>query len=192
MSCVAHCGNKGGSRHAVRLYLDRTLGCDCDHRGFDRALAACGPGSREAARRGQCTNNLKQIILATHNYQQAVNALPNGHYGTGWNDWSCLVMLLPYMEQGNLYNTINFANTGDAADPGDALNNTAMLAKVNVLLCPSDIDRLSNLYGHQNYCGNAGSATEAFFDNNIHGACNGCFFSVNNCAGSTSATSPTA
>ena len=39
------------------------------------------------------------------------------------------------------------------------------------------------MYGHQNYCGNAGSAPEAFFDNNIHGACNGCFFSVNNCPG---------
>ena len=107
--------------------------------------------------------------------------MPNGHYGTGWNDFSCLVMLLPYMEQGNIYNTINFANTGDAADPGDPLNNTSMLAKINVLLCPSDVDRLTNQFGHQNYCGNAGSAPEAFFDNNGHGACNGCFFSVNNC-----------
>jgi prepilin-type N-terminal cleavage/methylation domain-containing protein len=138
--------------------------------------------AREAARRAQCTNNLKQIALAMHNYHQAVSSLPNGHYGTGWNDWSCLVMLLPYMEQGTLYNTINFANTGDAADPGDALNNTAMMAKINLLICPSDIDRITNQFGHQNYCGNAGNAPEAFFDNNKHGACNGCFFSVNNCA----------
>ena len=92
--------------------------------------------AREAARRGQCTNNLKQIGLAMHNYEQAVSSLPNGHYGTGWNDFSCLVMLMPYMEQGNLYNTINFSNTGDAADPGDPLNNTAMLAKINVLHLP--------------------------------------------------------
>ena len=137
--------------------------------------------AREAARRSQCVNNLKQLGLASHNYHQAVNSLPNGHYGTGWNDWSCLVMLLPYMEQGSIFNTINFANTGDAADPGDALNNTVDLVKIPVLLCPSDIDRLTNPYGHQNYCGNAGSAPEAFFDNNGHGACNGCFFSVNNC-----------
>ncbi len=137
--------------------------------------------AREAARRSQCVNNLKQIGLALHNYQQALGSMPNGHYGTGWNDFSCLVMLLPYMEQGNIYNTINFSNTGDAADPGNALNNTAMLAKINVLLCPSDVDRLTNQFGHQNYCGNAGSAPEAFFDNNGHGACNGCFFSVNNC-----------
>jgi len=137
--------------------------------------------AREAARRAQCVNNLKQLGLAAHNYHQAISSLPNGHYGTGWNDFSCLVMLMPYMEQGNLYNTINFANTGDAADPGDPLNSTAMLMKVPNLLCPSDIDRLTNSYGHQNYCGNAGAAPEAFFDNNGHGACNGCFFSVNNC-----------
>jgi len=139
--------------------------------------------AREAARRAQCVNNLKQICLSMHNYQQGVGSLPNGHYGTGWNDWSCLVMLLPYMEQGNIFSTINFSSTGDAAAPGDPLNNTADLAKINVLNCPSDVDRLSNQYGHQNYCGNAGSAPEAFFDNNHHGACNGCFFSVNNCVG---------
>src|SRR5689334_9546825 len=137
--------------------------------------------AREAARRAQCVNNLKQIGLALHNYQQAVSSMPNGHYGTGWNDWSCLVMLLPYMEQTPLFNTINFANTGDAADPGDVLNNTAMLAKINVLLCPSDMDRLTNQYGHHNYCGNSGSAPESIFDNNLHGACNGCFSSTNNC-----------
>jgi prepilin-type N-terminal cleavage/methylation domain-containing protein/prepilin-type processing-associated H-X9-DG protein len=140
--------------------------------------------AREAARRSQCINNLKQIGLAMHNYEQAVNCLPNGHYGTGWNDWSCLVMLMPYLEQAPLFNAINFTNPdGYAAGPGDALNNTIDLAKINVLLCPSDIDRLTNIYGHQNYCGNAGSAPEAFFDNNRHGACNGCFFSVNNCYG---------
>ena len=86
--------------------------------------------AREAARRAQCTNNLKQLGLATHNYHQSVNSLPNGHYGTGWNDWSCLVMLLPYMEQSNLFNTINFTNpNGCAACPGDVLNNTADLAQ---------------------------------------------------------------
>ena len=138
--------------------------------------------AREAARRGQCINNLKQIALGLHNYEQAVGSLPNGHYGTGWNDWSCLVMLMPYMEQGNLFNSINFINfDACAACPGDALNNTADRAKINVLLCPSDRDRITNPYGHQNYCGNAGSAPEAFFDNNHHQACNGCFFSVNNC-----------
>src|SRR6185437_10825049 len=136
--------------------------------------------AREAARRSQCVNNLKQLGLGLHNYQSSIGSLPNGHYGTGWNDWSCLVMLMPYIEQGTLFNTINFANTGSAAAPGYLPNNTAFLAKINVLLCPSDPDRLTNQYGHQNYCGNAGSAPEAFFDNNLHGAANGLFFSTNN------------
>jgi prepilin-type N-terminal cleavage/methylation domain-containing protein/prepilin-type processing-associated H-X9-DG protein len=144
--------------------------------------------AREAARRAQCVNNLKQIGLAVHNYHSAINSLPPGHLGTGWNDWSAVVMLLPYMEQTPLYNSINFANTGNSANPdangANAVNNingTVFRAKLNVLLCPSDTDRLTNGLGHQNYCGNAGTAPEAFFDNNKHGACNGCFFSINNC-----------
>ena len=137
--------------------------------------------AREAARRSQCTNNLKQIGLSVHNYHGAINSLPAGHFGTGWNDWSAAVMLLPFMEQGNLYNSINFANTGGAAWPGNPANTTIFRSKLNVLNCPSDIDRLTNIEGHQSYCGNAGNAPEAFFDNHRHGACNGCFFSVNNC-----------
>ena len=163
MSCVSLEANVGCCALCARLHPDRVTGRDRDHRGPDRALLPAVQAAREAARRGQCINNLKQIGLALHNYQQSVNSLPNGHYGTGWNDWSCLVMLLPYMEQGNLYNTINFSNTGDAADPGDALNNTAIGAKLNVLICPSDIDRITNAYGHQNYCGNAGSCAGGVF-----------------------------
>jgi prepilin-type N-terminal cleavage/methylation domain-containing protein/prepilin-type processing-associated H-X9-DG protein len=136
--------------------------------------------AREAARRSQCVNNLKQIGIAMHNYHDVVGRLPDGHFGTGWNDWSCSVMLLPYMEQAQVYNTINFANTGSAAAPGYAPNMTAFRVNLNILNCPSDPDRLNNGYGHQNYCGNAGTAPEAFFDNNGHGACNGLFFSTNN------------
>jgi prepilin-type N-terminal cleavage/methylation domain-containing protein/prepilin-type processing-associated H-X9-DG protein len=144
--------------------------------------------AREAARRSQCVNNLKQIGIAFHNYHDVVGRLPDGHFGTGWNDWSSSVMLLPYMEQAQLYNSINFANTGAAAappgppppSPPNHPNQTAFKINLNVLNCPSDTDRLTNGYGHQNYCGNAGTAPEAFFDNNGHGACNGLFFSVNN------------
>ena len=142
--------------------------------------------AREAARRGQCTNNLKQIGLAMHNYHTSIGALPWGHGYFGWNDWSSFAMLLPYMELNNLYNRINFANTGLASYPGDgsvptagyAPNTTVFLAKIGTLLCPSDNDRLTTCYGELNYCGNSGNAPESFFDNNHDGASNGLFFSI--------------
>jgi prepilin-type processing-associated H-X9-DG protein len=91
-------------------------------------------------------------------------------------------MLLPFMEQRPLYNSINFANTGGAAAPGTNVPNyTIFVAKVNFLSCPSDTDRLTNIYGHHNYAGNAGNSPEALWDNNKTGAFNGLFASVNNC-----------
>src|SRR5262245_38173274 len=67
--------------------------------------------AREAARRAQCTNNLKQIGLAIHNYHSAINSLPWGD-GPWWIEWSAHTLLLPYIEQGPIYNAINFSNTG--------------------------------------------------------------------------------
>ena len=64
--------------------------------------------AREAARRSQCVNNLKQIGLGMHNYHQALNTLPPGDLTNAWADFSANVMLLPYMEQQPLYNAINF------------------------------------------------------------------------------------
>ncbi len=142
--------------------------------------------AREAARRAQCVNNLKQIGLAIHNYESAIGGLPWGHGYFGWNDWSAGVLMLPYLEQGPLYNAINFANSGSAASPGWAQNLTIQRAVVNGLLCPSDTDRMTNGYGHSNYCGNAGNNPNAFYGNNGElGACNGVFFSVANGAKST-------
>ena len=62
---------------------------------------------------------------------------------------------------------------------GSRSNTTAFRAKINVLLCPSDLDRLTNVFGHSNYYGNSGNAPEGIFDNHRHGACNGLFASVN-------------
>src|SRR3712207_1926613 len=74
--------------------------------------------AREAARRMQCTNNLKQIVLAMHNYHSSIGSFP---LGTSlnvqgdtvadlalWNSWGAQGMLLGYMEQSPLYNPINF------------------------------------------------------------------------------------
>jgi prepilin-type N-terminal cleavage/methylation domain-containing protein len=74
--------------------------------------------AREAARRMQCSNNLKQMGLAAHNRESARRKLPAGFYdwlpgGTAAAspenqnpDWSWAVMLLPYLEQGNVYNAL--------------------------------------------------------------------------------------
>ncbi len=135
--------------------------------------------AREAARRTQCVNNLKQFGIAIHNYHDVVNLLPWGHGYFGWNDWSAHTMLLPYLEQRNIYNAINFSNGISAAAPGCAQNVTAQRTTINVFLCPSDLDRLSNADGHVNYCGNAGNAPNSFFCNNSEGAAyNGVFAST--------------
>jgi prepilin-type N-terminal cleavage/methylation domain-containing protein len=69
--------------------------------------------AREAARRAQCVNNLKQMGLAVHNYISAVGALPGGDY-PWWTEWSAHAMMLPYLEQGPIYNSINFDLMGES------------------------------------------------------------------------------
>ena len=126
-------------------------------------LLPAAQAAREAARRMQCANNLKQIGLALHGYHDAVGSLPWGEGPDDWNNWSAHVMLLPYLEQGALYNALNFANyaSGDFLLPGEptsvGANSTVQLARLSVLLCPSDLDRLSAPQGHVNYCANAGT-----------------------------------
>ena len=61
--------------------------------------------AREAARRAQCRNNLKQIGLAFHNFHDVHNALPSVDLADSWATWAVLV--LPYLDQANLYNKWN-------------------------------------------------------------------------------------
>ena len=102
--------------------------------------------AREAARRIQCTNNLKQIGLALHNYHQQHNLFPPGaivQVGGAFSgpyssqlQWNALI--LPFLEAANLYNSINF---GLAAGQGGADNGAFYTAWVSVpatFLCPSD------------------------------------------------------
>jgi prepilin-type N-terminal cleavage/methylation domain-containing protein/prepilin-type processing-associated H-X9-DG protein len=113
--------------------------------------------AREGARRMQCANNLKQIGLALHSYESAAGSLPWGQGPFGWNDWGALPLLLPHLEQLSLYNNMNFSTVLQPAQPGCAENSTAQRTALNVLVCPSDIDRLTNREGHSNYASNAGS-----------------------------------
>src|SRR5262249_55055572 len=71
--------------------------------------------AREAAARTKCQNNLKQIVLAAHNYESANNSFPPGAGKFGVNDYPTLVQrpsplaqILPYVEQASKYNLFNF------------------------------------------------------------------------------------
>ena len=97
--------------------------------------------AREAARRSQCINNLKQIGLAMHNYHSSNDTFPMGAtfnrpaVPSTWNNWSAQAMMLNFMEQAPLFNSINlgFESRGE---PG--LNSTVYNSKINSFLCPSD------------------------------------------------------
>jgi prepilin-type N-terminal cleavage/methylation domain-containing protein/prepilin-type processing-associated H-X9-DG protein len=126
--------------------------------------------AREAARRAQCTNNLKQLGIGIHNYHQATNAIPWGD-GPWWIEWSAHTMLLPYIEQGPIYNAINFGNAGppifgQSYVINHPTNTTAAYAKISVFLCPSDMDRLTDPNGHNNYMANSGSAPNSTYAGN--------------------------
>ena len=120
--------------------------------------------AREAARRSQCLNNLKQLGLGLHNYHDSTGSLPWGQGYLGWNEWSAPVMLLPFVEQAPLFNSINFANTGNASQPSIAQNLTSNRSTLSLLLCPSDTDRLTNAEGHTNYCYNGGSSVDSMLN----------------------------
>ncbi|HZW33527.1 MAG TPA: DUF1559 domain-containing protein [Isosphaeraceae bacterium] len=108
--------------------------------------------AREAARRAQCVNNLKQLALAGHNYHQTYNQFPSNLYlhpcyATStyyWNNSSWIVFLLPSMEQQPLYNAINFSfmwGTYQICNWGQGLglaNMSVRQAVINSLLCPTD------------------------------------------------------
>ncbi len=97
--------------------------------------------AREAARRSQCLNNLRQIGLATVNYESAKQRLPEGFTYVQIPPldpvlsarYSAEVALLPYMEQQNLRDIINPALPWWAQDP------KSVTQKVSVFVCPSDI-----------------------------------------------------
>jgi prepilin-type N-terminal cleavage/methylation domain-containing protein/prepilin-type processing-associated H-X9-DG protein len=103
--------------------------------------------AREAARRIQCVNNLKQIGLAIHNYIDAnqcvppaaldtrltttLQTIPNGGFGP-------LARLLPFLEQTSVYNAANFSIDVINGAPGMWSNTTAIFTRISGFLCPSD------------------------------------------------------
>lgn len=95
--------------------------------------------AREAARRSQCTNNLKQIGLGMHNYHDVNNILPpsynNAHpVNNGEVRWGWATYILPFIEQGNLYELLDTANQGGLTP--NATN--GLQTELDVFRCPSD------------------------------------------------------
>jgi prepilin-type N-terminal cleavage/methylation domain-containing protein/prepilin-type processing-associated H-X9-DG protein len=100
--------------------------------------------AREAARRSQCVNNLKQIGLAVMNYESANGCFAPGEKGCCWGAWNIFIM--PYLEQSQLYNAWNtVGNNSGAAGAVDgpyryngACNSTVSHTVVSAYSCPSD------------------------------------------------------
>lgn len=99
--------------------------------------------AREAARRSQCKNNLKQWGLAIHNYHDTFNAMPlqmglaNPTAGQVPNNFGHHVRLLPYIDQTPLYNSFNFNINYNSLPNGDAAFAGNMNRSFEALFCPS-------------------------------------------------------
>ena len=102
--------------------------------------------AREAARRTQCRSALKQLGLGLHNYHSAHNIYPslssvkpnvsNPSWGLlPWEGFGPQAMILPFMDQAPLYNTLNFQRS-----MSEAPNDAASRVKLSIYLCPSDKD----------------------------------------------------
>ncbi len=123
--------------------------------------------AREAARRAQCVNNLKQLGLAVHNYISMTEALPaqtlDNSQTWGWfTPWTALI--LPDMEQQPLYNALNFnvpMYELGFISPIYGANTTVGLTSISSLFCPSESITKSPSYAStqfamMNYAGNFG------------------------------------
>jgi prepilin-type N-terminal cleavage/methylation domain-containing protein/prepilin-type processing-associated H-X9-DG protein len=143
-------------------------------------------GAREASRRIQCANNLKQIGLALHNYLSVYDVFPPGRVRLRVDFegrcFSSFAQILPQLEQVATFNSINFnLNSDDEndVDLGGGQNATVRYNVVASLLCPSDLDqKVWGLRAPTNYLVNTGTTypispfcqskapiTGLFFDN---------------------------
>ena len=131
--------------------------------------------AREAARRMQCQNNLRQLVLAAHNHESALKVLPPAFRGKSiggappyFDLWGTLAYLTPYLEQTAVYNSIDLNLTMyQLTSPFGIQAPDAVRAKVPIFLCPSDLGQsvcrdayaITGDFGPTNYSFCLGSGT---------------------------------
>ncbi|MEI8226871.1 MAG: DUF1559 domain-containing protein [Planctomycetota bacterium] len=98
-------------------------------------------GAREAARRSACQNNMRQLGLAMHNYENARRHFPPSAQAvsgtTPGAPWSGQALILPYMEGDTLFKNIDFTQAYSGTS-NNSLNTTVATMRVDVLICASD------------------------------------------------------
>jgi len=112
--------------------------------------------AREAARKSQCQNNLKQLGLAAHNYHSQHKRFPSSGGGNN-NDLSGFVGLLPFLDQGAMYTQISKPVGGGVAFP--AVGSAIYGVEIDSMLCPSDGAPVPGNAGPTNYAFNWGDNT---------------------------------
>ena len=120
---------------------------------------------KEVARRTQCQNNLKQIGLALHNYQDVYNHLAPGFVMRDWDStnqqgFGWMSAILPYVDQAPIYNILAPDGGGLIEASKDARRKQALMTRIAAYRCPSDtspdFNKFRGNWPTSNYSGNAG------------------------------------
>lgn len=106
--------------------------------------------AREAARRMQCSNSLKQLALATHNYENSNRVFPptfcwNKVSGDKGGNWSGLARLMPFVEELNLYKGINFKVGYNTVMFPTGSTTLLMTNRIAAFMCPSELNDTARL-----------------------------------------------
>ncbi len=132
--------------------------------------------AREAARRTQCRNHLKQLGLALHNYHDQANSLPPGYIDTRAGagpdrdgGWAWAAHLLPMLDQGPLFNSLDmryhpYGTLGTVSDP-EGRNQKATAVPLTFFACPSDTKPATDASNASSAGGTSALATSSYCAN---------------------------